>query len=250
LALPKPVAVTAEYDDLAIEVIDAALSAGLRIPEQVAVLGVDNDELRCPFTPVPLSSIDNDEDRIGYEAAKQLQRLFEGKASASGPVLIAPRRVIVRQSTNVLAIQHEHVATALRMIWEHYTEPIDATRLAADIPLSYTQLHESFMKHVGHSMAEELERRRIEHAQRLLSTTDMKMVEVARKSGFGSADRMGRVFQRRLQVTPSEYRKQIADGTDLAPPSAFESYARPAAFHQISKSIPRRRRDSVESGVA
>lgn len=247
LSLLKPVAVTAEYDDLAVEVIDAALAAGLRVPEQVAVLGVDNDELRCPFAPVPLSSIDNDEDRIGYEAARQLQRFFEHQPVPERPVLIPPRRVVVRQSTNILAIPHEHVAGALRMIWEHYTEPIDATRVAAEIPLSYTQLHESFVRYVGHSMAEEIERRRIEHAQRLLASSDVKMTEVARKSGFGSADRMGRVFMRKLRISPSDYRRQILSGTDVAPNTtpAPDVNAKPAAFHQITRSQPRKKSDPV-----
>jgi LacI family transcriptional regulator len=238
-ALPKPVAVTAEYDDRAINVVDAALAAGLRVPEQVAVLGVDNDELRCPFAPVPLSSIDNDEELIGYEAARQLQSLMDGNPAPNQPVLVKPKRVVVRQSTNILAIAHEHVASALRMIWENYTEPIDSKRVASEIPLSYTQLHESFVKHVGHSMAEEIERRRVEHAQMLLASGDEKLSEIARKSGFGSADRMGRVFKRRLNITPSDLRSQhAAEPTEAIPLDATNlddstPTARPAAFHEL-----------------
>lgn len=240
LDLPKPVAVTAEYDDLAIEVIDAALAVGLRVPEQVAVLGVDNDELRCPFAAVPLSSIDNDEDLIGFEAARQLQSLMDGNPVPPDPILVPPKRIVVRQSTNILAIANEHVASALRMIWEHYTEPIDATRIASEIPLSYTQLHESFVKCVGHTMADEIERRRIEHAQMLLTNCDDKLAEVARKSGFGSADRMGRVFMRKLRTTPSDYRTQsLRTERPAASRGSKElqsqiAAARPAAFHDIA----------------
>jgi LacI family transcriptional regulator len=239
-ALPKPVAVTAEYDDRAINVIDAALAAGLRVPEQVAVLGVDNDELRCPFAPVPLSSIDNDEELIGFEAARQLQLLMEGNPPPEKAVLVKPKRVVVRQSTNILAIAHDQVASALRMIWENYTEGIDSKRVASEIPLSYTQLHELFVKHVGHSMAEEIERRRVEHAQMLLASSDDKLSEIARKSGFGSADRMGRVFKRRLNLTPSDVRAKHLAGPDatLPPveatrPDAIAPTARPAAYHDL-----------------
>ena len=207
--LPKPVAVLAEFDDRAIEVMDAALDAGLRVPEQVAILGVDNDELRCPFAQVPLSSIDNDEERIGYEAARALQELLDNKPAPEEPIWIPPRHVVVRQSTNILAIPHEQVATALRMIWEHFREPIDAVRVAAEIPLSYPQLHLSFVKYVGHSMADEIERLRMEHAQQMLVATSAKLLEVAFKSGFGTADRMGRVFSRRLGISPSEYRTKM-----------------------------------------
>jgi LacI family transcriptional regulator len=232
-SIPKPVAVLAEYDDRAIDVLDAALLAGLKVPEQVAVLGVDNDELRCPFAPVPLSSIDNDEERIGYEAARVLDDLLHGKPKPAQPLRIPPRRVVVRQSTNILAIPHEHVAMALRMIWEHYHEPIDAVRVANEIPLSYPQLHVSFVKHVGHSMADEIERLRLEHAQQLLISTDSKLSEVARKSGFGSADRMGRVFMRRLNICPSDYRITMKGASSQTVNRGTE--ARPAAFDQIEQ---------------
>jgi LacI family transcriptional regulator len=214
-ALEKPVAILCEYDDRAIRVIDAALMSGLRVPEQVAVLGVDNDELRCPFAAVPLSSIDNNEERIGYEAARLLGEMFEGRRPERDVTLIPPRSVVVRQSTNILAIPHEEVALALKLIWTSYTEHIDVATVADKVPLSYPQLHNAFVKHVGHTMAEELTRRRIEHAQRLLSESDTKMSEVARLSGFGSADRMGRVFHRKLGMTPSDYR--MAAATRRAP---------------------------------
>jgi LacI family transcriptional regulator len=214
-AFPKPVAAFCEYDDHAIRICDAALMAGLRVPEQVAILGVDNDELRCPFAQVPLSSIDNNEERIGFEAARVLDELLEGKPPPSEPLLIPPRGIVVRQSTNILAIPHEDVALALRLIWEHYAEPIDVSYVVDKVPLSYPQLHNAFVKYVGHTLAEELTRRRLEHAQRLLSDSDLKMSEVARLSGFGSADRMGRVFMRKLKMTPSEYRTSAA--TQKAP---------------------------------
>jgi LacI family transcriptional regulator len=213
--LPKPIGVLCEYDDNSIRVIDACLMAGIKVPEQVAVLGVDNDELRCPFASVPLSSIDNNEERIGYEAARLLNGMLDGNSPPAEPILIPPRSVVVRQSTNILSIPHEEVALALRLIWEHYTEPIDVGTVASQVPLSYPQLHNVFLKHVGHTLADELARRRIEHAQRLLSSSDMKMSEVARLSGFGSADRMGRVFMRKLGITPSDYRTKAA--TRIAP---------------------------------
>ena len=237
--LPKPIGVFAEFDDRAIEVMDAAMLHGLRVPEQVAVLGADNDELRCPFAPVPLSSIDNDEERIGYEAGKLLHSLMEGRPAPDQPIRIAPRGVVVRQSTNILAIPHEYVARALRIIWEHYTEPIDATDVASQIPMSYPQLHASFVKHVGHSMAEELTRRRVEHAQRLLGSPDIKMIEVARRAGFGSADRMGRVFMRKLGITPSDYRRETALHATPAEtmPEETELPAKPAKLARLAGAV-------------
>jgi LacI family transcriptional regulator len=208
--LPKPLAVLSEFDDRSADVLDAAQLAGLRVPEQVAVLGVGNDELRCPLASVPLSSVDNDEERIGFEAARALQHLMDGQA-VPGPVLVEPKRVVVRQSTNILAIPHEHVALALRLIWQHYTEPIDVRQIASEVPISYAQLHTSFVRHVGHTMADEIENRRLELARQLLGDPNVKLAEVARRAGFGSADRMGRVFMRRLKITPSDYRSRAME---------------------------------------
>jgi LacI family transcriptional regulator len=120
---------------------------------------------------------------------------------------VPPKGVVVRQSTNILAIPHEYVAMALRLIWENYIRNIGVADIANEVPMSYPQLHASFVKYVGHSIGEELTRRRVEHAQRLLSDPEIKAHEVARQSGFTSADHMSRVFNRRLGISVSEYRK-------------------------------------------
>ena len=118
-------------------------------------------------------------------------------------ILVQSKGVVVRQSTNTLAIPHEQVARALRIIWEHYTESIDVASVADQLPLSYQQLHTVFVRYVGHTMSDELTQRRLEHAQRLLAKTDAKLAHVAEQSGFGNAGRMGRVFMRKLSMTPA-----------------------------------------------
>ncbi len=208
-ALRKPAAVFAEYDDRAIEILDACENAGLSVPEEVAVLGVDNDELRCGFATTPLSSVDDDQAKQGYEAAHLLDCLMKGEPLPDRKLLIQPRGIVTRKSTDILAIEHPNVAKALRLIWEHYTEPLTAEAVATEIPMSSRRLHDAFLKHVGRTMAEEITRRRLEHAQRLLEDPKRrKMEEVAERSGFTSADHMGKIFMRALGVSPSIYRRQ------------------------------------------
>lgn len=207
--LRKPVAVFAEYDDRAIEILDACENAGLSVPEEVAVLGVDNDELRCGFATTPLSSVDDDQATQGYEAARMLDALMKGEPISERKVLVQPRGIVTRKSTDILAIEHPNVAKALRLIWEHYTESLTADAVASEIPMSSRRLHDAFLKHVGRTMAEEINRRRLEHAQRLLEDPKRrKMEEVAERSGFTSADHMGKIFMRALGVSPSNYRRQ------------------------------------------
>lgn len=211
--LRKPVAVFAEYDDRALEILDACENAGLSVPEEVAVLGVDNDELRCGFASTPLSSVDDDQAKQGYEAARLLDGLMQAETPVEKKVLIQPNGVVTRKSTDILAIEHPNVAKALRLIWEHYTEPLTAEAIAREIPMSSRRLHDAFLQHVGRSMAEELTRRRLEHAQRLLEDPKRrKMEEIAETSGFTSADHMCKIFMRNLKTSPSAYRREKTFG--------------------------------------
>ena len=208
-ALPKPIAIFSEYDDFAVEILNACQSAEIAVPEQVAVLGVGDDPLRCEFAPVPLSSIDDDEELIGYEAAALLGRMLNKERPPSDPVLVSPRAITTRLSTDILAVEHPHVASALRTIWDHYTERIGAKQIAATVPMSYRRLHDAFIKQIGHSIAEEITRKRLEHAQKLLEETDKKIIEIAWLAGFTDHDRMGKVFRRQLGVNPASYRRRF-----------------------------------------
>lgn len=206
--LPKPIAIATEFDDRGVEVLQACENAGLHVPEEVAVLGADNDELICDFAPVPLSSVDTDVERQGYEAAALLDRMMNGAAAPKRATLIPPQGVVIRKSSDMLGVQHPHVATALNRIWNHYQESVTTEQLCKGIPMSYRRLHDAFVKHIGRTMAEELRRCRIEHAQRLLLEPDMYIMEdIAERAGFSSAGQMARVFAHFLGTSPSQYRK-------------------------------------------
>lgn len=206
--LPKPLAVFSEHDDPAIEVIYACLGMDIPVPEQVAVLGVDNDELRCEFSPVPLSSINHNQELEGYEAAVILDRMLRGETNLPPLHLIPPVSVVSRLSTDILAIKHVHVAKALLTIWQNYTKAINAKTVAATVPISYRRLHDAFLENVGRTIADEITYKRMEMAKNLLVNTGQSIRDISESCGFSSEDRMGRIFRRELNTTPVQYRQQ------------------------------------------
>ena len=208
--LPFPLAITAETDDPAIQIVHACLEAGIRIPEQVAVLGVNDDLLRCPLASIPLSSVDDNMEGIGYRAAAILDGLMSGRRDIAPLTLVAPRGLTSRQSTDALAVENEPVAFALQLIRKHFREDITAEDLAVKVPLSQRQLHTDFSRIVGRSLAEELAFQRIVYAARLLAETDMKVPTIARHCGLHDANRLCRTFKKMMRCTPSEFRHRMA----------------------------------------
>jgi LacI family transcriptional regulator len=205
--LPKPLALLSEIDDYAIEAVLAATSAGLNVPEEVAILGVGNDELRCPLAPVPLSSIDDNPQGIGQQSAALLEQLMNGRPTPGGELMVPPLGVVTRQSTDILAIGHPMVARALKAIREQFRQPLTAEGMIANVPMSRRRLHDAFVRAIGRSVAEELTRLRVAHAKRLLSETPAKLHEIAGACGFNSEARLVIVFTRQTGMTPGEYRK-------------------------------------------
>jgi LacI family transcriptional regulator len=207
-ALPLPLAVMALNDHVAIEVLEACETAQLRVPERVAVLGVDNDQLVTNLTSVPVSSVDSSRERIGYEAAALLDRLIDGQPKPREPILIPPAGVVTRTSTDILAVTDADVAIAIRYIWAHACEPISVNDVAAETSLSRRRMQDLFLKHVGHTISDEIRRRRVDHAKHLLAETQTKVGLIANQSGFGSAERMSKVFKQVVGLTPHAYRER------------------------------------------
>lgn len=207
--LPKPVALFGEFDDPAIDVLYACREQNIMVPEQVAVLGMDNDELRCEFAPVPLSSIDINQELLGYRAASMLDQLLNREQLPRKIVRIPPAGIVTRQSTDILAIAHPHVATVLRYIWQNYARRINAKTAAAIVPISYRWLHDAFLQHVGRTIADEIQHKRLEAAKKLLTESRRKAGDIAAEAGFPNEDRMGRVFRRVEGMSPMAYRRRF-----------------------------------------
>lgn len=205
--LPNPVAVLACHDDRGHQVIDACLRAGLAVPDQVAILGVDNDPYLCTLSTPQLSSIDVFPERIGYEAAALLDRLMHGDPAPAGPLLFEPRCVVARQSTDIAAVEDRHVAQALRLIRDRAFEPIGIEQILAEIPVSRSVLFRRFKEHLGRSPKKELTRVRLERAKALLTYSVLPIEEIARQSFLTDARHFIQTFRQATGVTPMRFRK-------------------------------------------
>jgi LacI family transcriptional regulator len=200
------VMVAADY--LAQSVINVCEIADLSIPEDLALLGVDNCREFCELGPIALSSISNNALQHGYEGAKLLQHLLDGGAPPAEPVRVPRGALHSRQSTDIIAARHPHVAAAMRHIADHFTDPaLTPEAIGAQIPMSERRLHDAFVRHIGRSIHQELVERRVQHALRLIKETDRKMSDIASASGFNTPETMSRVFQREFGQPPSSFRK-------------------------------------------
>jgi len=207
LSLPRPCAVLAANDRYAWHAIDVCRENGIAVPEEIAVLGVDNDLLLARMVRPELSSIDLGAERMGFEAAKMLETLMRGKKLAKEVVEFPPDGVITRHSTDVLNIDDPSVAEAARYIREHASEPIGVEDVLLEVAMSRRNLERRFKKAMQRSLLEDIRRVRLERAARLLRETSLSIENIATQSGFNSHVRFTTVFHSHMNVTPTGYRK-------------------------------------------
>lgn len=206
LALPKPLGAMGQHDREAIYIIQACEMAGLHVPEQVAVVGSDNDPVLCELGPVPLSSVDNRRRNQGYEAAKLLHKLMNGGPEPTEPIRVPTGPVIVRYSSEVMAVSDADLSCALRFIAENYRRPISVQEVVDHVDVTRRRLYMLFEEHLGRPIHAEILRRRMDLARNLLVTTTNKLYSVARACGFSDAQQFTRVFTRETGIAPSRYR--------------------------------------------
>jgi LacI family transcriptional regulator len=221
--IPKPFAVMAGNDHIATEVLEAAEQAELRVPQDVAVLGVDNDPLVSELTDVPLSSIDSARERAGYEAAALLDRLMRGEPAPAEPMLIPPGRVVTRRSTDVLAVSDPEVAKALIFIRDHFGDPITVDDVADASLLSRRHLQDRFLAATGRTVREAMMWQRIDHAKKLLTETRAKVQSIAHQSGFHRGEHMSKVFRQWVGMSPQQFRERYSADRYHAPDAAKAS---------------------------
>ncbi len=205
--LASPVGIAAAMDALALRVLDAARSASLAVPEQVAVLGVDDDSLLCEVASPPLSSIRTPCERIGYEAAALLARLMGGEPAPKEPLLLPSLGVSQRASTEMTAIEDELVSRTLYLIRSTPPADMNLTTLFAALPASRRTVERRFKKAMGHTVWREYHRHRLRRAQELLAQTELSLERVAAASGFSDAKQLGAAFRDDLGTTPTACRK-------------------------------------------
>ncbi len=209
-SLETPLAVMACNDDCAQTITEACKISGLKIPDDVAVLGVDNDELLCLTTDPPLSSISLDFEKAGYEAAAVLHKMITGKKVSDEEKEITLNPVIVktRQSTDLIAISDDEVSKALAFIRKNYNQPIQVEDVVNSTTKGRRTLEQDFKKHIGTSILVEINKVRIEHICSLLTETTMPISQVAKALNFRDIPHFSRYFQKIKGITPLQYRKK------------------------------------------
>ena len=206
--LPKPIGVLTWNDVRGRQLTEACQYAGITVPEQVAVLGAEDDQLMGAVSNPALSSIDMSGKRVGYEAAQLLARLMRGLRRPAKPVLIPPSGIITRQSTDPLAIENTDLASALRFIRENAHHGITVADVVRKVHLSRRVLEQRFKQLLGRLPAAEIRRVRVERAQRMLAETELGMPQIAATCGFNTPEVFTRTFGRLIGLTPTAYRRQ------------------------------------------
>lgn len=206
--LPKPIGLMCCHDDRGQQVLDACRRAELRVPDEIGVVGVDNDEFLCRLAVPSLSSVDVGSDRIGYEAASLLDRMMNGEATFSEPVLFEPVGVIKRQSTDIVFCEDLQIGLAIRFIRQNACNNVSVTDVHRQVRLSRTLLNRRFKSIVGHSPKQEILRVQMEVAQKMLVNSPDNIQTVAYRCGFNEAWYFTAVFRKHTGLTPAAYRRK------------------------------------------
>ena len=206
--LPKPAGLMVCNDDRARMLAEICRMQGIHVPDDLAILGVDNDEQVCRSANPRLSSIALATERAGYEAAALLASMMSGQEPASMVITVYPTLVVPRQSTDSLVIGNSHIARTVSFIRENSNRNLRVTDLVGVAGLSRRALQDSFLKELGRTPMAEIHRCRVERIARLLVETNMPIGEIADSTGFEIDAHVARFFSRRTGLTPLAYRKK------------------------------------------
>jgi len=206
LTLPLPVGLFACNDDRGRQVLEACRSAGLRVPEDVAVLGVDNDVVFCELSNPPLSSIALNAETAGYRAAELLDDMMRGSVRGPRKVPVEALRVVTRRSTEIVAVDDIDVSAALQIIHRHKSRPLRVQDIANELAVSRRFLERRFKRVMGRTLLDEIQQVRLDYAKRLLLETAHPVATVAEMSGFGTVAYFCYFFHERTGMTPRRFR--------------------------------------------
>ena len=207
--LPKPLGLMAATDKRARQVLEACRTLELRVPEQVAVLGVDNDEMLCQLATPPLSSVKNGARQAGYEAARLLDKMISGESVSTCRYAIPPEGVFCRASTDVLAIEDREMAAVVRYVRDHASDGIKSQDVVAFSGVSRPTLESRFEAVLGHSIHTEIRNVQLRRVKELIQSSDLPLKSIARLGGFKSIQYLTYFFRKATGQTPAEYRRSF-----------------------------------------
>lgn len=205
IQVDKPIGIMACNDARARHVLEACRNIGIIVPDEIAVIGVDNDELICELTQPPLSSVEQGAKHLGYEAAASLDKLMSGKRFKSFERTIEPVGIVERRSTDTLAFDDDTVILALQFIRERACEPIQVRDVVDALPVSRTSLETRFLKLTGHSIHSEIRNTQLNHARKMLTKANLPIKNIAQHCGFRTVQYFTTVFREAFKETPAVF---------------------------------------------
>ncbi len=208
-ALPKPAGLMACNDDRGRQVIEACKIAGLRVPDEIGMVGADNDELVCELSDPPMSSVAINFERAGYDSAQALAALMKKRPVPEAQIIAQATHVVSRRSTDILTIEDAEVAKALRFIQAHHAKPIQVADVVGAVASSRRVLEKRFRKILGRSILGEIRRVRVQQIARMLVETNEPISQIAAALGYAGVEHIARYFRREQGVTPKEFRQRL-----------------------------------------
>lgn len=207
LDLPKPLGIMASHDSQGVQLLDACRRVGVNVPDDVAVVSVDNDPVLCELASPPLSSLDQNVRNLGYQAAAMLDEMMAGHTVPPENYFYPPGEIVTRQSSDVVAVSDRKLSIAMRYIRENALKPIDVDSIAKASGQSRRSLEKGFADVFKTSPMNRVHEIRLRALKRLLRETDHSLDEVSRIAGFEYAEYMSRFFKKRTGLTPGQFRK-------------------------------------------
>jgi LacI family transcriptional regulator len=206
-SLPKPVGLMAANDACGREVLQVCTAERIQVPDEVAVVGVDNDEMMCELSTPPLSSVALDMVKAGYESARLLDALMGGQRVAKRVVWVEPTHVVHRRSSDVIVQEDKAIGGALRYIREHARHPVSVSEVSEAVGISRRALERRFLAALGRTILDEITRGHLARARQLLVETDLPCYQIAEEAGFGSLKSFNRTFRKAERMTPLRFRQ-------------------------------------------
>lgn len=204
----KPVAIFAAADEQAVEILETCEGAGLAVPEQVAIIGMDNSLRAVEAMRTPISSVDTNLALLGYRGATLLDSLMHGEPPPTEPIRVPVAGLIARKSSDLVAVNHPGVAKGLKFLLENFHRPIGVDDMARTAAMSRRGFHQAFLEHIGRPPGHELQRVRIDRAKKLLAWSDQKLTAISELCGYQSANSFWFAFKQAVGMSPQEYRRK------------------------------------------
>lgn len=210
-SLPKPIALMACDDNQGVHITEACKQNNIRVPQEVAVLGVDNDVMLCELSDPPLSSIELDIERAGYDTARAMDLMITGRVKFYRDILVPPLKVVTRNSTDIYASQDNYVATVLDFIHKNIDQNLLVDQIVKEVPMSRRSLEKRFLEVTGYPVYKYIFKLRIEKLAQKLVSSELSVFEIALEMGFPDSKNISRQFRQVMGCTPVEYRKRAAE---------------------------------------